>query len=467
MPEFHAEPYVHLAGLSANSALIAWGAFYFRIRRRGSWKLVDDRDLTRVHPPREESIGARSTPYGAARVNVFDAHGTLAATATTETANWCHITGLAPDSRYTYEVIVNDEVWAEGERYDWHPGEDQGLVRAGGRYRHEFRTYPAADQRLTTPLAFAVIGDFGVAVRRSTPTRRQREIAAALVHAVDRHDVRFILTTGDNIYAGRRVLGLPIGSFGDEDDDWFFTFFQPYRYLLNRIPVYPSVGNHDSAESEDHDDRGQVLDNLYLRERMASAEATGEASFDPGLFYRVRVGHDIELICLDTSKEHFFARGRLFDHPAHRAFLEESLAIAEHEGIRWRIPFCHHPPYSAGPRHHNTVDMHPLMARFRQAGVRVVFSGHEHNFQHARVDGMDYFVSGAAGKLRRGRPDQLAEAHTVSWSDAPHFLLVSVDAEAMTVRAIGELADGELMDVARRGPANESLVGPIRIGIGG
>ena len=34
MPEFHAEPYLHLAGLSHKSALIAWGAFYFKTRSR-------------------------------------------------------------------------------------------------------------------------------------------------------------------------------------------------------------------------------------------------------------------------------------------------------------------------------------------------------------------------------------------------------------------------------------------------
>ena len=58
--------------------------------------------------------------------------------------------------------------------------------------------------------------------------------------------------------------------------------------------------------------------------------------------------------------------------------------------------------------------MHPLTARFRDAGVRVMFSGHEHNFQHSQVDGIDYFVTGAAGKLRRGRPDRLRRgAHGV------------------------------------------------------
>jgi tartrate-resistant acid phosphatase type 5 len=465
MPEFHAEPYLHLAGLSSTSALVAWGAFYFRVRSKAAWKLIDDRDLAHVHPPRSDSIGVRSKPYGAARVNVFDRAGAVVATLRTDTANWCHVTGLQPDTDYSYEVTVNDEIWAEGDRYDWQPGADQGLVRRSRRYTNTFRTYPAPDQSASSAISFAVIGDFGVGIRKSSPTKRQREIAEALDLAVAQHDVRFILTTGDNVYAGRRLLGLPIGDQGDEDDDWFFTFYQPYRYLLNRIPIYPCIGNHDSAETEDRDDREQVLDNFFLRERMITEEATGKASLDPGLFYRVRFGRDIELICLDTSKEHFFSRGRLFQHPEHQAFIDESLRIAADDGVRWRIPFCHHPPYSAGPRHHNTEDMHPLTRRFRDARVRVMFSGHEHNFQHSRAGGLDYFVSGAAGKLRRGRPNQFEEAHTVSWSDTPHFLLVTIDGATMTVRAIGELVDGALADIPRRAPDDTFLAGPITVAL--
>src|SRR6188768_3831068 len=64
MPEFHSEPYLHLAGLTHKSALIAWGAFYFRIKGRdGEFKLVDDSSLKKVHPPRKQTIGSSSEPY--------------------------------------------------------------------------------------------------------------------------------------------------------------------------------------------------------------------------------------------------------------------------------------------------------------------------------------------------------------------------------------------------------------------
>ena len=64
MPEFHSEPYIYLPAVSHKSALIAWGAFYFRTNSQGKWKIVDDDDLKYVHPPRKDSIGAQSAPYG-------------------------------------------------------------------------------------------------------------------------------------------------------------------------------------------------------------------------------------------------------------------------------------------------------------------------------------------------------------------------------------------------------------------
>ncbi len=146
MPEFHAEPYLYLAGLTHKAALIAWGGFYFRVRASDDdWKLVDDSNLDHVHPPRRETIGARSEPYGEARVEVFDEQGSLAAFAETETANHVWVSGLKPDTEYRYRVIVNGEEWAEGERRDWVSiPERQGLFKSG-------RVYDNRSGRTPTP----------------------------------------------------------------------------------------------------------------------------------------------------------------------------------------------------------------------------------------------------------------------------------------------------------------------------
>ena len=462
MPEFHAEPYIYLPTVTHRSVLIAWGAFYFRVTTKGSWKLVDDDDLKYVHPPRKDSIGACSAPYGPARVEVYDRTGAVVATAKTEGANHCWVAGLASDTEYTYKVFVKADEWARGERWDWSVAA-KALVQTGGRYDNRFRTHPDPSTPASS-LTFAAIGDFGVGVKKASVTRCQQRVADALRHAVDGEGIRLVLTTGDNIYAGKRLLGIPVGATGAEDDDWFFTYFQPYRYIINRIPVYPSIGNHDAAESEDVDDRAQVEDNFYLGQRIAGEEAVGRASFGPGLFYRVRYGSDIEFVCIDTSKESFFRGHRLFEFPKHWEFVEASFPAAAGERM-WRIPFAHHPPFSAGPRHHNTRSMVRLIPLFQRAGVKVMLSGHEHNFQHSRVDGIDYFVTGAAGKFRGGTPDRFDAAHTQSWSAECHFLLMRIDGDRMVVRAIAESADGAtaLSDIVRRDPGGAVVASPMEV----
>jgi tartrate-resistant acid phosphatase type 5 len=334
MPEFHAEPYIYLAGLTHKSALIAWGAFYFRIRDtgpEGRVKLVDDRDLVHLHPPRHQTIGASSEPYGEAVVEVREATtDALVQVARTSTANHVLVTGLMPDTAYRYTITINGEAWAAGERRDWAATGDQtqGLRRRGRSYDNRFCTHPHPD--ISAPLRFAVLGDYGTGVRKPpTATRRQHDVALALERAVNETHVRLILTTGDNIYAAQTLFDLPLGDTGDEDDDWFFTFYQPYRYIINRVPVYPCAGNHDTGETERSDDRQQLLDNFYLHERFAGEAAVGRALLEPGLFYRFRYGADIEFLCVDTSKNSLIFGDRLFTKAPALHFLRQALPVAD------------------------------------------------------------------------------------------------------------------------------------------
>jgi tartrate-resistant acid phosphatase type 5 len=439
----HFEPYVYLAGLSHKSALVAWGGFYFKVARvSGGWRLMDDGELDNVHPPRSQTIGARSFPYGHARVEVSDEAGRVMATGETRTANHLWVSGLEADTPYRYRVLVNGHEWAGGERRDWTLGEapdEQGLAESGRAYDNRFRTHPRPET--DAPLTLAALGDFGTGVRRpSKEGRRQREVAAALEAAVEREGVRMVLTTGDNIYAGRTLLGIPLGATGDEDDDWFFTYFQPYRYVINRIPVYPCIGNHDGNETELNDDRDQIMDNFYLTERLLGEEAAGRASVGPGLFYRFRYGSQIELVCLDSSRRFLLFGERFFRHVNHGPFLQAAFPRAPSPGApRWRIPFAHHPPYCAGPQWGNSrSSIEHLVPLYRRSGVRLVLSGHEHNFQHAHRDGIDYFVTGGGGKVRIGIPADFAEAGTVKWAPLPHFLLVRIEGARAEVTPIGD-----------------------------
>ena len=466
MPDYYSEPFLNLAGLTHKSALIAWGAFYFRVKNDESdFKLVDDDDLKHVHPPRHQTVGARSEPYGKAVVEVMKA-GNVVATAFTETANHCWVSGLEADTEYTYRVIVNDEEWANGNRRNWERvGNKMGLGPKSRAYQNRFRTHPDPTKPSNAPFTFAVIGDFGVGIKKDTD-RGQRQIAQALERAVEEFDVRLILTTGDNIYRADSFFG-NASSSGDEDDDWYFTYYQPYRYVINRVPVYPTIGNHDAGETESRDDRDQLIDNFYINERIAGEEAAGRASIDPGLFYRFRYTSDVEFICIDTSKEPAIFKQRLFDHPKHQEFFNSALPVATPgQSPTWRIPFCHHPPFCAGPAHHNTDGMGDIIKRFEKAGVKLVLSGHEHQFQHSRANGVDYLVTGGAGQLRTKTPDKFTKAKTISWAAAYHFLLVTVDGKRTTVRAIGQLSDqGQLVDIARKAPNKTAVTEQIVINL--
>ena len=87
-----------------------------------------------------------------------------------------------------------------------------------------------------------------------------------------------------------------------------------------------------------------------------------------------------------------------------------------------------------------------------------LIAGHEHNFQHSHVDGIDYFVTGAAGKFRGGTPDAFESAHTCSWSAECHFLLARIDGDRMPVRAMSERPGEEIVRLGRHG---EPVTAPI------
>jgi tartrate-resistant acid phosphatase type 5 len=448
VPDFdvHFEEFLHLAGLGHDKALISWGGFYFRRGDSpyGEWRIVDDEELAAVSPtPRSETIGAGSEPFGHATVEV-ERNGRVVARAETREHNHAWITGLEPDTDYRYRVRVDGRPWAEGDLHDWSV-EKATLVRTGGRYDNRFRTFPAVDAAV--PVSFAVLGDFGVGiVDGRLDGHRQLLLAAALERAVDTHGVRLVLTTGDNIYLGHQDTA----GTGNEDDEWYSSFYQPYRYVLNRVPFFPTVGNHDAGDSESSDDRDQLSDNLFLDHRFRPEVETGSASLGPGLFYRFQVGANLEFICIDTSIASGTDVEHYFDDPAHSRWVKEVLGG---QGARWRIPFSHHPPFCAGPEHTNTTGMvERLVPLFEEAGVRLVLSGHEHNFQHAVVNGIHYVVSGAAGKLRTEAPRHFRQAGTRAWAAAGHFLLGHADESRLllhplaSVRDDGSLEPIELVD---------------------
>src|SRR5437867_9529165 len=131
----HREEYLYLAGLTHNSAIVAWGAFYFKVKGdpdNGKWKLLDDDDLDDLNTSRTNLIGASSSPYaaeGTAAEVVFGERGGEPEKILIAGANHAEITDLKPDTVYTYSVKVNGEQWGTGLLRDWTIEGQEGAMR--------------------------------------------------------------------------------------------------------------------------------------------------------------------------------------------------------------------------------------------------------------------------------------------------------------------------------------------------
>lgn len=416
------EPYVQLVDVTATAALVAWGGFLlepcgesWRARRTG------------------ETFGVMSEPVGRAAVEVLDGDGRIVAREPVDDANHVWIEGLEPATTYHYRVLVDGAPWGGGDRHDWAPEALQPAVRP---LDLRLRTHAAAEE--PDPVTFIAVGDTGVGLAAGEDGRRQLAVARTMQRLADAFDVRFVVTLGDTIYHGP---GGPTDQSGAHDDDWWLTYFQPYRYLVDHLPFYPTAGNHDGSDDEDADDRAQLEDNLYLLTRFGPRAGAGRASLDPGLFYKLQVGALLELVCIDTTwgaerGEHWF------DEPKHRRWLEETFASSS-DDVVWRVPFSHHPAWSAGPNHASMdAQIERLVPLYRRGGARLVLSGHEHNFQHGRADDLDYIISGAGGKLDERTPRRTDEVGTQSWAASPHCLLIHATPEALTVVPFGATPPG-------------------------
>ncbi|MEJ7764172.1 MAG: metallophosphoesterase [Acidimicrobiales bacterium] len=434
------EPYVQLVDVTTSSALVAWGGFHLH-EDGGRWGAV-------AHG---ETIGARSVPHGRAAVEVVDLDGKVIARSITEDANHVWLEGLVPGTAYRYEVTVDGEPWGQGVRRDWSP---DGLRPASRPPDQRLATHAEEDR--PDPVTFLALGDFGVGIANGEHGQRLLGVARTIQRWADALPVRFIMGLGDTIYHGP---GGKLEHTGAVDTDWWLTFFQPYRHLLDHLPFYPTAGNHDGADTEASDDRAQLEDNLFLLERFGRGEDLGRASLSPGLFYRVQVGALLELVCIDTTwgrdrGEHWFCDAE------HQRWLRQ--AFAGQRAV-WQVPFCHHPAWGAGPHHPGQVEqVEHLVPLYDRAGVRLLLHGHEHNLQHGQVDGLDYVVSGAGGKLQLDPPTAFDDGGTLSWAAEPHCLLIRVDEDRLTITPYGATPPGgQPAPVVRRTPDGEATDAPI------
>jgi hypothetical protein len=251
-----------------------------------------------------------------------------------------------------------------------------------------------AAQELTVPnkptgtLRFAVIGDSG------TGDSNQYRLAKVFTDIHQRFPYEFVLMMGDNMYGGENA------------GDFRKKFEIPYKPVLDLgVKFYAALGNHDSTNQR-----------MYKLFNMG-----GER------FYTFRPKAGVRFFALDSN---YMDRTEL-------QWFEKELAAS---GSDWKIVYFHHPIYSSGGRHgSDTALREQLEPLFLKYGVDVVFAGHEHFYERLKPQkGIHYFISGGAGKLRKG--DVGGEFTAKSFDEGYHFMLLEIDGDQMHFQTVSDLA---------------------------
>lgn len=380
-----AETRVVVAGIETNAVTLAWGT---------------------TEGASRNTIGRDAPGIGSASIEI--AGRTLASHASS-----LRVDGLVPDTAYPYAVSVNGK-------------------RIGGG---SVRTWPAKAASLT----FFVIGDFGDGSAEQRQLGKKMEEERQRLEAAG-EPIRFVLTTGDNIYG-------KFSNSGDEDRDWEKKFYGPYAETLRAIPFLAVPGNHDGNETERTRDLPVFLDNFFLTKT----------------WYRFEYGDGFaEFLALDTTKN----QPQPPEKPNYAPEGEQSKWLKERlsrPASRWRIAYMHHPVFSAGPEHSPFMSQIPhWFTLFKESEVRLVLAGHEHNFQlserNAATGNIQFVVSGAGGKLREADVlGSMSRERIAAWSPRRHFLTVRLDNDKATITPVG------VTPVIPRDPSGKDVKVPIEI----
>jgi 3',5'-cyclic AMP phosphodiesterase CpdA len=242
-------------------------------------------------------------------------------------------------------------------------------------------------------IQFAVLGDWG------TGGDDAEGIARQMFSTHRRTPLDFVIAAGDNIYP-------------DGEARRFKKHFElPFSPLLrDRVNFYAVLGNHD-VEDGRQDQCRYPLFNMGGRP-----------------YYTIKQGDGlVEFFMIDSTD---------FNSPQ-AAWLQQALSTST---SRWKVAVLHHPLYSSGTKHGSDLILRErLEPLFIAYGVSAVFSGHDHIYERTKLQrGIQYFVTGAGGKTRRGGVKLDSPFRQTSFDEDNHFMFIEVEHRQIAFQAITE-----------------------------
>ncbi|WP_373060630.1 metallophosphoesterase [Gemmatimonas sp.] len=265
--------------------------------------------------------------------------------------------------------------------------------------------------------------------------------------------VRFVLQSGDAVVNGR------------DPKQWNVSFIG----LINRltttggVPYYLAPGNHDVTSAAELDAPGRLVGlQNYLRAVSQLIPADGATRRLSGYpTYAFGYGNTF-VIAFDSN---------IAEDSTQLAWVRGQLEGLDRKRYTHVIAFFHHPVYSSGPHGGSIIERPTAAVRahymplFRKHNVELLFTGHEHLYEHfveryrdatGQPRRIDHIVSGGGGAplyTYQGEPDLRAYvrasgldsarvSHVVRpgarAGDNPyHYTVVHVDGARVWIEVIG------------------------------
>jgi hypothetical protein len=257
---------------------------------------------------------------------------------------------------------------------------------------------------LTLPLRegsvrFLAMGDSG------RGNKEQNELAQVMVNYRRAFPFEFVIMTGDNIYYQKSA------------EDMKTKFENVYKPLLNDgVKFYASLGNHDEPNQR-----------FYEHFNMNGQE-----------YYR-----------LSKGEVSFYALNSTYIDQRQLKWMTDELAK---DASKWQIAFFHHPPYSSGKRHGSSNDIREMIEPLIvTSGIDAVFVGHEHFYERIKPQqGINYFITGAAGKIRKGDIKKNSPLTEKGFDTDLSFMLIEITGDEMHFQVISRTGETVDSGVIRR-----------------
>ena len=246
------------------------------------------------------------------------------------------------------------------------------------------------------------------------------QVTYDLAARLAQEDIDFAIHTGDTVYK--------IGDNADPFEAFRLKWDLPLKPLLTRLPVYPVVGNHDVEAAAQWE--GQPF---YYRAFPAFTDPDFVASDNDGenQWYAFAVGK-VQFVMLDSQT--FFGES---GHDAQEEWLAGRLADDRFDHT---IVTFHVAPYtSSRHRFDGQAAQFFWIPQFEASNVRLVLSGHSHNYERLTYNGITYIVSGGGSEVLYPLQAELPFSET--FTAVTHYVLLDVGPDQIGIRAVNVTGD--------------------------